>query len=443
MDWNRLAVEKNAVVALSYVKPDRAMILLRSMDLPVSDGVGFSEDVRSDGATIIFQNYWRVHRPKGVSELRAAAVYLGETGQYPYTGIRGVVENLAATQPGQLPEEARSLVLEAYSFYERGSKFQVEDDDFVEFLQTLHPILPTPLLRQGLELAAERLLNKDRPLDKQTYLAHVRTEKGTAAFHSRQEKLLFDLLPLIREVDPDWATEIVRRDPAMEQADGNSGRQIAAEGITIPGDSWSPEVQGYGLQQSRSQEAGELAQTDPEAAMRLAQTIADPSLRTVALANIASAVGPSTPGRAGEIEKAIADAVPGIKDSQDRLLALSAQARAAASAGDLAGFHDLLGRSFTLGEKLFEEYQDAYPGRPTYGAPAYDVLDDLVKSGASFDAAATTSEVEQVRSIALKAYLLQGLAASLYAAQKPETPPKRLAQPKRETAQSVVDSKTP
>src|SRR5207302_1319708 len=151
------------------------------------------------------------------------------------------------------------------------------------------------------------------------------------------------------------------------------------------GESGSSEQQSYGLQQSRAQEAGQLAATDPEAAMRMAQTIADPSLRTVALANIASAVGSSAPSRAGEIEKAIADTLPAIKDSQDRLLALSAQARAAAAAGDTAGFRDALNRCFTLGEELFEEELDAQPGRPTYASPAYNALDGLVASGASFD----------------------------------------------------------
>jgi len=436
MDWNRLAIEKNAIVALSYVKPDRAMTLLRSMDLPVSDGVGFPEDVRSDGAAIVFQNYWHAHRPKGVPELRAEAVYLGQTGQYPYRGIRGIVVDLAVAlprEPGQLPEVARSLVLEAYSFYERGSKFQVEDDDFVEFLQALHAILPAPLLKQGLELAVERLLDTDRPLDKQSYLAHVQTEKGTATFHGLQEKLLFDLLPLIHEIDPDWVAQLVRRNPAVGQADGNSGKQLAGEGIVIPGESGSSEAQSYGIQLSRAQEAGELAQTDPEGAMRLAQSIADPSLRTVALANIASAVAPSVPRRAGEIEKAIADAVPGIKDRQDRLLALSAQARAAGAAGDVAGFRDLVRRCFTLGEELFEEDLDVHPGRATYTAASFNVLDDLVKPGASFDPTTTISQVEQVRNLALKAYLLKSLAVALYAVQKPETPPKKAPQPKRGT----------
>jgi hypothetical protein len=445
MDWNRLAIEKNAVVALSYVKPDRAMTLLRSMDLPVSDGLGFPEDVRSDGATIIFQNYWRAHRPKGVPELRAEAVYLGQTGQYPYRGIRGIVDDVAATfpkEPGQLPEAARSLVLEAYSFYERGSKFQVEDDDFVEFLQVLHPILPVPLLRQGLELAVERLLDADRPLDKQTYLAHVQTEKGTATFHRRQEKLLFDLLPLVRAVDPDWVAQIVRRDPGLAQADG-FGKELAVEGIINPGESGSPELQSHGLQQSRAQGAGELAATDPDAAMRMAQTIADPSLRTVALANIANAVGQSAPGRAGEIEKAIADTVPSIKDSQDRLVALSAQARAAASAGDMAGFRDLAGRCFALGEELFEEELDAHPGRATYTSPVYNVLDELVRSATPFDPTTAVSKVDQVENAALKAYLLHSLAVELYAIQKQEAPSEKPTQPKRRADLPAPIAKTP
>jgi len=450
MDWNRLAIEKNAVVALSYAKPDRAMTLLRSMDLPVSDGFGFPEDVRSDGATIIFQNYWSAHRPKGLPELRAEAVYLGQTGQYPYRGIRSIVVDLAAVlpkEPGQLPAVARSLVLEAYSFYEHGSKFQIEDDDFVEFLQALHTVLPMPLLKQGLDLAVERLLDTDRPLDKQNYVAHVQTDKGTATFHRRQEKLLFDLLPLVRAVDPDWAAQIVRRNPTLGQADGYSGKELAVEGIIQPGETASSEQQSYGLQQSRAKEAGQLAATDPEAAMRMAQTIADPSLRTVALANIASAVGSSAPSQAGEIEKAIANTLPAIKDSQDRLLALSAQAKAAAAAGDMAGFRDALNRCFTLGEELFEEELDAHPGRPTYTSPSYNALDGLVTSGASFDPTTTASKVDQVGDIALKAYLLQSLARALYAVQKPQIapgiPPKKPIRPKRGIDQPARTAKTP
>ncbi|MGB6386489.1 MAG: hypothetical protein WBE45_10310 [Terriglobales bacterium] len=445
MDWNRLAIEKNALVALSSVKPARAMTLLRSMDLPVSDGVGFPEDVRSDGATIIFRNYWHARQPKGVPELRTEAIYLGQTGQYPYRAIRSIVADLVGTlskESPQLPPAAQSLVFDAYSFYQRGSKFQLEDDDFVDFLQILHPILPSSLLRQGLELAVQRLLDTDRPLDKQTYLAHVQTEKGTATFHRRQEMLLFNLLPLVREIDPDWAAQIVRRDAAMGQAEGNSGKEISSEGVIIPGGTAPPTEQSNGLQQARAQAAGELARTNPEGALQLAQNIADPSIRALALSNIANAVGPSAPSQAMEIEKAIGDSVSTLKDGEDRLLALSALVRAAAAAGDTAAFHENLNKCFALGEELFEEDVDTHPSKATYTVSAYNILDEIVKSGASHEPAMVTSKVDQIRNIPLKAYLLQGLATALFAEEKTPAPPRKPPQEQKKSVSPAISQAT-
>ena len=89
LDWNRVAIEKNAIVALSYVKSKRALDLLRTMSLPVSDGVGFPEDVRADAAITVFQNYWHDRHPRGVPELRATALYLGQTGLPLHGGSAG------------------------------------------------------------------------------------------------------------------------------------------------------------------------------------------------------------------------------------------------------------------------------------------------------------------------------------------------------------------
>lgn len=417
MDWNRLAIEKNALVALSYVKPRRAMTLLRSMDLPVSDGVGFPEDVRSDAATIIFKNYWDAFKTKGFSDLRSEAMYLGQTGQYPYRAIRGTIADLAAAppkQPGPLSPAAQSLVLDAYSSYQHGSKFQIEDDDFVEFLKTLRPILPASLFRQGLELAVDRLLDRDRQSDQQTYLAHVQTESGTATFHRRQEKLLFELLPLLRETDPDWAAQIVHRDPTLGQAAGNSGKEITSEGVVNPGGTEPVGEQSYGLEQGRAQAAGELAQTNPEAALLLAQSISNPTLRAVALANIANTIGPSAPSRARALERSIDDSLATLKDGEDRLLALSALVRAAAAAGDVPASREALNKCFALGVELFEEDVDAHPEKSTYATPAYNILDEVIKSAASLEPAIIASKVDQIRNVALKAYLLHSLAELLY-----------------------------
>lgn len=416
MTWNRWAVEKNSLVAMSFVKPDRAVALIRSMELP-SEVLGFREDLRSDGANTIFGNYWRAHQTKGVTRLRDEATYVGQTGQYPYRAVEHIVVNLADTaKKGQreISATAQSFVTDAYFFYRRGSEFEVEDDEFVEFLQTLHPIIPAALLKQGLELAVERLLDKDRPHVKQGYLRDIQTENGTAVFQRRQDALLFDLLPLIRELDPAWAEQVIQRDPALGQAGGNNGKQVLSEGITIPGDSATASDLASGLQQSRADAVGQLAQTDPTAARRLAQTVVDPYARAIALANFAAAVGPSSPNEAAEIEKNIDDSMPALKDAGQRLNVLAALVKAAAAAGDEASLQVSLDRCLALGEDLFDEDSVADPANGTYNTPAYAALSDAVESAAPISPMIVAGKVHEIRSVPLKAYLLYNLAEVLY-----------------------------
>jgi len=423
LDWNRVAIEKNAIVALSYVQPRRALALLRTMDLPVSNGdFGFPEDVRSDAATIVFMNYWNVNKLHGVQALRTTALYLGQTGEYPYRGIGVVISDISRGsrhEAGGIPTAAQNLLLDAYSAYQNGSKFGIENDDFVDFLQKLRPILPSPMFRKGLELAVDRLLDKNKTTEKQVYSAAIQTENGFASFHSRQDKLLYDLLPLIREVDSDWAVQLIQQNPVLAQAGGHSGKEITSEGTATPGEidsaaMESPSAPSYGIQEARAQGAGELAGDNPSGALKLAQSISDPALRTVALANIARSVGPSDPGRAKELEETIKNTMPTISGSEDRLQALAALARAASAADDRTALHDALKKCFTLGEELFEEEADAHPAQPTYQSRVYDTLDGLIRSTSSMEKTALAEQVEGVRNIALKAYLLHSLAAALY-----------------------------
>jgi hypothetical protein len=354
-----------------------------------------------------------------VAESRSTAAFLGQTGQSPYTAVQSIVVDLVDADPKeqrQLPIPAQSLVADAYSFFQRGSKFELEDDEFVEFLKTLKPVLPTNLLRQGLEMAVDRLLDKDRPHPQLSYLAHIQTEKGTATFQRRQDMLLFELLPLIREIDPEWAAQVIHRDPALEQAEGNSGKEITSEGVISPGSSEPISEQSPGIQHSRAAAAAELAQTNPEGAVQLAQSITDKSLQAVALANISAVIGSSSPREAKDLEKTINDSVSDLKDGEKKLEALSALARAASSAGDMATFREALGKCFALGEDLFEGNAKAHPDRPTYAAQPYSILSELIKSNTSSDPATMTSLVEQIRNTTLKTYLLQSLAEGLYAA---------------------------
>src|SRR5207302_1823691 len=57
--WDRVALEKNALVALSFVNAGAAMDLLWRVESPLADVRGdYPEDVRADGASIIFPNFF-------------------------------------------------------------------------------------------------------------------------------------------------------------------------------------------------------------------------------------------------------------------------------------------------------------------------------------------------------------------------------------------------
>jgi hypothetical protein len=279
----------------------------------------------------------------------------------------------------------------------------------VDFLESLQTLLPRALLKSGVEIAVERLTAQKESSEYQ-YISRVQTQKGTATFHSRADELLFELLPLVRQVDAALADKLLQSNQALKQAGAAGGTVVASEGAMIVGSSASPEKQELALQSSRAQEVREIASDHPEQALALSQTITDPALRSTAMAGVAE----SKPTQAGEIQSAIAKIVPTMHEGQERLVVLSALAEASWAAGDAAGFHDALSKAFSLGQKLFEEDMDAHPGQPTYGVEAFETLADLVKTGARVDPATTTAMVNQLDDIQLKAFLLAQLADALY-----------------------------
>jgi hypothetical protein len=412
-DWNRLAIQKNALAALSYANPERAMALLRSMDLPIEGGNGvFPEDLRSDAARTIFKNYWLQKKPLGLDEVRSTAAYLGQSGQYPYMAVGSILTDVISHQKkatSEIPGSARSILFDAYASYQRGSKFRSEDEEFVVFLESLRAFLPPSLLKNGVEIAVERLTLQKEPTEYQ-YISKVQTEKGAASFHSQADSLLFELLPLVREIDAALADKLLATNQALKQVGAAGSTVLTSEGAIIVGSPASPEKQELALQSSRAQEVREIASDHPEQALALSQTITDPALRSTSMAGVAE----SRPTHAGEIQSAIAKIVPAMHTGEERLRVLSALAEASWAAGDIAGFHDALAKAFSLGEELFEEDMDAHPGQATYVVESYGTLAELVKTGARVDPTAIVAMVNQLDNIQLEAFLLAQLADALY-----------------------------
>lgn len=421
MDWNRVAIEKNAVVAISYLQPKRAMSLLKVMDLPVADPDGsIAEDVRSDGAALVFKNFYAQQKTSALPSIRQTAVFLGTTGQYPYPAVEGIILDLApkTTLRENLPVEVTSLISDAFASYRRSSNYRTEDREFAHFLKALHPILPAALFREGLTIAVERLsTEKSIPLGNNlAYISHVNTVNGEATFDRPEDAILFDLLPLVREVDPAWATRIIEQNQALQQGGGNTGKTIDSRAGVY---TTKPEDQGFVSDYVKLQSVNVMVEeNNPEEAWKVSQSISNSALKASAMAAVGSAFATSSPDRTKGIEDTISNAIAETKDANDRLVSLSALTRTAAAAKDQIRFLDALHRSFVLGEELFQEELETHPLKPVMSITSYDALKGVVLGGFGFDPRSTLGAIDQVRNTSLKAYLLLDYADAAYAKQQ-------------------------
>jgi hypothetical protein len=410
---NRLPIQKNALVMLAKLDPNHAVNLFESMDTPVPeqpDG-SLGEDVRADAATTVFPEFWNRRGLLGIDKLRTLAHHLGETGQYPYLGIAPIVRQLAEKDPAI----AETLFNEALSYYRRGARVDAADYDFVDFLKDLWNVVPRPLARMALETVVSTLV-KRREAEEESFRARVYTDKGTVDFQSPVDQLLFQVLPLVKETDPDWARRLIESRPELKQARHVEGMTNRVEGVVIRGSVNPAEVaslQQRGLEGARLRHIESIALERPEEAMRLSASLADPALRSVAFASVAAGLSPTAPDQAKRLLEEVSQAIPGIGDEKGKLRALTALAQAAAGIGNMDSFRQALRKGFDLGVELFQQDLDVHPTKPAMFAAGFHDLTQLTRVGVRFDPQYTLGQVSSLQNALLQAYLLVDAAEGL------------------------------
>ena len=426
--WNRVAAEKNALVSLAAVDPDQAIQLFRSMDLPIASSKGtFPEDVRSDGAYSIFDAYFAAHGIGTLTRLRSLATYLGETGQYPYRAMGQLMKRINDPQERVKVASVRrrdltnSVLSDAMHYYGRGSRFESEDDDYLFFIQQLRTVLSPFMQRKTFQLAVEHLTKEAEPDKDRQFIANVYTSKSVTSFRSRKQVLLSELLPTIRQIDSAWADSIVREHQSIFHDQSPPSEIQRTEGAVFIGDQSgiTPALQEQALERGRLQYIDQIAPTKTDEAFRLSQSLSDPSLRSIALAHVATAYQAQSSEHVPTTMQQLRDTMAKVNDGEGRVAALSAFAEASANIGDLPSARTAIEEAFTVGEEVFQQEADTNPGQPAYTSSVMRDLSGLVKVTMKLDARETVNRIHQLRNTVLKAYLLNDAADALIEASKP------------------------
>lgn len=410
--FSRVAEEKNAVVLLSRINPVRAMQLFSRIEDPQPDWDGtYPEDVRSNGARAVFQNYWLFQpdpsaKLKTLPALETEARRLAQTGEYPYVAMGFIIEQLDHMQSDEAKKNIDNIFAEAVRFYDAGShKFLNRDRLFQTFLlATKNFVLDRNLVQQAAEVFAKKV--QQSPLD-MDFEAEIDTPKGVVTFTDDRTELLFETLPTIKELAPKVSEDLIQKYPVFTKA--MEPMTILEAGYVNPGHPPAEASQLHGrlLQASIVKELRKSVQRNNLAlAKELMQRLTDDASHIEAVAALLPALKQSAPEEASRVYDSERPRLQEVRDPRKHLSALVAMAEASSTMQDSASF-----ASFTLaavheGTALFIEDSLHRPLWTPSERDGYAALKRIVTFAAAHNVDSLHREIEQLQDPELKANML-------------------------------------
>ncbi|MES1262466.1 MAG: hypothetical protein ABUS49_12095 [Acidobacteriota bacterium] len=258
---------------------------------------------------------------------------VGSTGPYPFAAARQVFEKLPV-------DDNRRLSIFAYAM----SAYALRPGkDFSELLARHWKELPRSMVQSALGSVIENILKVD---DSDQFLSlTLSNEKGSVNLHSSQDAALFDLMHVVREIDPKRADEILETraelksalqkfpDGAIGMGDNVSRSGTSGFGRADPGLQQRMALEG--LAESLSQQAmAAVEKKDFPKAISLAKSIPAPERRVEILTRIASGAGALDQTTAKAMIGECIDALKEVKDPAVRASSWNNIAEAAHRAGD-------------------------------------------------------------------------------------------------------------
>jgi hypothetical protein len=404
-DWNRVAVTKNALVPLSKVNPARALDLLSQVEKPIRQDGALTEDVRADAAVQIFLNYFNTIGIKGLENIMATADAIGKTGEYPHRAI-GILlqESVKAHIDDKLLTE---MFTRAVNYYDRGSDFQDEDEQFFELLQRAESVVPAPLFKRGVEKLVEHLTSTKSKKHAQM-AAEVHTADGAIfPFDSQKKLLLFRVFPTLSRLDRERAIELVKQYPWLANA-GSEVRAVAASAIPdAPLEANTAEVHQEMDEKLALRRISHLKETNPASALANARLLPlTSSARPVALSLIIPKLIPFDAAQAQDAYNELQGLIEKLPEGTPKLRGLVAAAKAAFQMHDLPHSTTYTFQAFDYGLKIANADTPANRVPVACWHLGYPELVDIAEFGGEHAGTEMLARIRSLQDDGMRAFLL-------------------------------------
>lgn len=404
--WNRVALQKNALIVMARSDPAKAFQLLGKVDADIPpDG---AEDLRAHGARSVFAAYWKLKGDVSAAEIRREARHIGDTGLYPFGATAPIIGDLLRKKV----EEGKEWFQEAISYRRRGSLIKTADTEFSELLNAIWDVLPGSLRQEALDAAISGLEPKAKPEEGSSYRARTHSGKSFEEFDNRQLHILYDLLPKVRETNQALAAQLIRDYPVLAHAQYSKPPEFSEE-VVIRGIDETPEgrvraasVEHKIMERQRLWYIQKTAKSDSAAALQAANGFSDPAVRAEAFSIIAGIIGPRDHDRARKLIQRAYLEVDRITDRSEEIRALASVSEAAVVWAPSRSAQLILKRGLDLGVEMFGEFAETHPATPAYQALFLRDFGRLTRAAVRANPEETIAYMHGIQNNLLRAYLL-------------------------------------
>jgi hypothetical protein len=334
-----------------------ALDMLRRFPPPVSAD---ARDPRTNAVSPIVSG---LIQKKSYDRAMQALDIAAEGGQYPYNSANSLMRALPRDDPRKLQIFGRATT----AFSGRDAR------SFGQMISDQSKALPQSVIEPAVRALVGSVLDRK---DEGTTTFMVSSAKGSAAFASMKEAELFDIMHVLRAVDPKKADEVLERYPDLRRAverfpegtasmresenESNISTSVSSSG---KGSQRDPEAEARmvrdGMQQARYAEAERVARTDPDKGIAMARDVEDPAMRARLLGTFASAMAQKDAAAAKPVLNQCMQLLESIKSPNARLPVLMLIAEAAHRTHDDEQAWAALYKAVDAAAELHREDSDA------------------------------------------------------------------------------------
>lgn len=281
--------------------------------------------------------------------------------EFPYTTVSRLMQDL----PPEMAADKQNLFSQALASYSQ-HEHKNNLDDFADFIARTWQGLPPDLVRQ----AVDQVLKQARQSDSDMQIT-VGAEKGSASFKSLYEYTLFELMPVLRTLDPERAGRLlqenrdlqstVRQFPnGLSSLDPQHGMPQSLT-IRVSGGAESGATDLYAAQlQSQTRQIVNQATKNPKQALAAAMSLPDfHDTRAMTLLLLAEAIAKTSPGYARDALSELLKLVPSVQQDFRKAGFLEQAGDDYLKLGDTDSAKKVVDQGLKVAEELYSTDTDA------------------------------------------------------------------------------------